>query len=88
MQISRGWDFPPSPQVSFADLVSSPDPTLCEGIGSGKFWAVFLALGARADTAAFEQSSDLIGQQCRVGDSNLYSGQWRFYIPEVSESYD
>ena len=48
---------------------------------------VWLALGARDDTAGLEQSSDLIGQQCHVGDSNLYSGQWCFYIPVVSESY-
>ena len=69
-------------------LVPRPHPRGGKGF---QLWAVLLvwpALGARADTVALEQSSDLIGQQCRVGDSNLYSGQWRFYIPEVSESYD
>ena len=39
-------------------------------------WAIFLvwpALFARADMAALEQSSDLIGQQCYVCDSNLHT---------------
>ena len=80
--------------VSSTRLVSSPDPTLMtqkEGKGSGDFGAIFLvwlALGACAYMDALKESSDLIGQQGCVGDSNLYSGQWFCYMPVASESYD
>ena len=61
-------------------LVPRPHPLRCEGKGSGDFgpfsWFGRPALGhgpgTRADTAALEQSSDLIGQQCHVGDSNWF----------------
>ena len=32
-----------------------------------------------------EQGTDLTRQQCCGNNSNLYSGQWHFYIPVVSE---
>ena len=57
-------------------VVSSPDPTLCEG----RVWrlrAVFLALGARADIAAVdvEQSSESDWSAVPRGrDSNLTAG--------------
>ena len=48
---------------------------------------VWPALGTYADMGAFEQGSDLIGQQHGMADSNLYSGEWRFHALAVSESY-
>ena len=44
-------------------LLSFPDPTLCEGKGSGAVCLPGLGqvLGARANTVVLKQSSDMIG---------------------------
>ena len=40
----------------------------------------FLGLASSGHAGRQEQSLDLIGRQRHVGDSNLYSGQWRLQL--------
>ena len=73
-------------------LVLFPDPTLCEWKVSGDLgpfaWLSWLWVHTLTQLCWNKPQICMIGQEGCMGDSNLFSEQWRCYIPTVSEPYN